>query len=119
MQIKIKNKNYDLNFGVRFVRELDKLAGMKVKQNGIEQSFGMGITMTMPSLRQYDPATLATVLYCATWDNAKRPSLNDIDDFIDDSDTDLIKLFDNVLTEMNKANAVKVVVSKMPKNTKA
>lgn len=119
MQIKIKNKNYDLNFGVRFVRELDKLAGMKIERNGVEQSFGMGVTMNLPSLNQYDPATLSDVLYCATWDNSKRPSQDAIDDYIDDPDTDLAKLFDETIAEMNKANAVKVVVNKMPKNMKA
>lgn len=119
MQIKIKNKNYNLNFGVRFVRELDKVAGMKIEQNGIEQSFGMGVTMSLPSLNQYDPATLSDVLYCAAWDNAKRPSQNAIDDFIDDPETDLSKLFDDVMKEMNEANAIKVVVSKLPKNLKA
>ena len=119
MQIKIKNKDYDLNFGVKFVRELDKIAGMKIERNGIAQRFGMGVTLTLPSLNQYDPATLATVLYCATWDNKNRPSLNDIDDFIDDPDTDLEKVFKDVLDEMNKANAIKVVVNKQSKNMKA
>lgn len=119
MQIKIKNKDYDLNFGVKFVRELDKIAGMKIERNGVAQRFGMGVTLTLPSLNQYDPATLATVLYCATWDNKNRPSLNDIDDFIDDPDTDLEKIFKDVLDEMNKANAIKVVVKKQSKNMKA
>lgn len=119
MQITIGKKTYNLNFGVRFVRELDKIAGVKVNTQGVTQSFGMGLTVSMPSLRQYDPATLSDVLYCATWDNKQRPSQNAIDDYIDNDDTDIIKLFDDVTAEMNKANAIKAVMSKMPKNIKA
>lgn len=119
MQITINGKEYKLNFGVRFVRELDKYVGLKVKKNGIEQSFGMSVTLTLPALNQYDVAALSNVLYCATWDNTKRPSHNDIDDFIDDPDTDLDKVFSDVLDEMSKANAIKVVSSKIAKNTKA
>lgn len=119
MQIKIKDKTYQLNFGVRFVRELDKVAGMTIHKQGVKQSFGMGVTLSIPALRQYDAATLATILYCAAWDNAERPSQNDIDDFIDNPSTNLNKLFKDVLSEMNKANAVKIVTSKLPKNIKA
>lgn len=109
MQIKIKNNEYNLNFGVRFVRELDKVAGVTLNQNGVKQSFGMGVTRNIIPLRQYDPATLATVLKCATWDNVKRPNQKEIDDFIDNPETDLEKLFDDVLAEMDQANAIKVV----------
>lgn len=119
MQITIGKDTYDLNFGVRFVRELDKVAGMKINVQGVTQAFGMGLTVCLPSLQQYDPATLSDVLYCATWDNKKRPTRKMIDDYIDDDNTDIIKLFDGVLNEMNKANAVKAATSKMSKNTKA
>lgn len=119
MQISINGKDYDLNFGVRFVRELDRVAGLKASRGGIEQSFGMGITINLPALEQYDPAILSDVLYCATWDNKKRPSQKDIDDFIDEESTDLDKLFNEVIENMSKTNAVKVAANKIAKNTKA
>ena len=52
MEIKLNDKTVQLNFGVRFVRELDKVAGMSV--NG--QSFGFGLTKSLPALQAYDPA---------------------------------------------------------------
>lgn len=119
MQISINGKDFNLNFGVRFVRELDQVAGMKVNVRGIEQSFGMGLNLSVPSLRQYDPAVLSDVIYCAAWDNKKRPSQKDIDDYLDNPDTDIMKLFDDVMKEMESANAVKAVASKISKNTKA
>ena len=119
MQITIGKDTYDLNFGVRFVRELDKVAGMTISVQGVTQTFGMGLTVCLPSLQQYDPATLSDVLYCAAWDNKRRPTRKMIDDFIDDENTDIVSLFDDVLKEMNKANAVKAATSKMSKNKKA
>ena len=109
MEIKINDKNVELNFGVAFVRELDKVAGMKV--NG--QSFGFGLTKSLPALQAYDPAVLSDVLYCAAWANKPRPTQKAIDEFID-TDSDLEKVFD----EVNKAIAESNAVKKEKKNMK-
>ncbi|EEX24795.1 tail assembly chaperone [Limosilactobacillus fermentum] len=108
MEIKINGKNVELNFGVAFVRELDKVAGMKV--NG--QSFGFGLTKSLPALQAYDPAVLADVLYCAAWDNKPRPTQKAIDEFID-TDSDLEKVFDEVNKAIAESNAVKVAAKNM------
>ncbi|MCT4402552.1 tail assembly chaperone [Leuconostoc suionicum] len=107
MQVKINNKEVELKFGVKFVRELDKVAGLDV--NGA--SFGMGLTKSIPALNTADPAVLADVIYSAASTNkAFRPSQDDVDDFIDDYDGDLEKLFDDVTKEMSSANAIKVAL---------
>ena len=112
MQIKINNKQVDLKFGVKFVRELDKVAGLDL--NGA--SFGMGLTKSIPSLSTADPAVLADVIYSAASTNkAFRPSQDDVDDFIDNYEDDLEKLFDDVIKAMSQANAIKVAL----KNAKA
>ena len=112
MQIKINGKQVDLKFGVKFVRELDKVAGLDL--NGA--SFGMGLTKSIPSLNAADPAVLADVIYSAASTNkAFRPSQDDVDDFIDNYEDDLEKLFDDVIKEMSQANAIKVAL----KNAKA
>ena len=108
MEIKINGKNVELNFGVAFVRELDKVAGMKV--NG--QSFGFGLTKSLPALQAYDPAVLADVLYCAAWDNKPRLTQKAIDEFID-TDSDLEKVFDEVNKAIAESNAVKVAAKNM------
>jgi hypothetical protein len=108
MQLKIDNKDIELNFGVRFVRELDKVAGMKV--NG--QSFGFGLTKSLPALQAYDPAVLSDVIYCAAWGNKPRPTQKAIDDFID-TDADLEKVFDEVQKEISESNAVKAAAKNM------
>ena len=107
MQVKINNKEVELKFGVKFVRELDKVAGLDV--NGA--SFGMGLTKSIPALNTADPAALADVIYSAASTNkAFRPSQDDVDNFIDDYDGDLEKLFDDVIKEMSAANAIKVAL---------
>ena len=62
-----------------------------------------------------DVAVLADLLYCAAWDNQKRPSLNDIDAFLDDTNTDIDKLFDDVQKELKSSNAARTAT----KNLKA
>ena len=108
MEIKINDKNVELNFGVAFVRELDKVAGVKV--NG--QSFGFGLTKSLPALQAYYPAVLADVLYCAAWANKPRPTQKAIDEFID-TDSDLEKVFDEVNKAIAESNAVKVAAKNM------
>ena len=107
MQVKINNKEVELKFGVKFVRELDKVAGLDV--NGA--SFGMGLTKSIPALNTADPSVLADVIYSAASTNkAFSPSQDDVDNFIDDYDGDLEKLFDDVIKEMSAANAIKVAL---------
>lgn len=107
MQVKINNKEVELKFGVKFVRNLDVVAGLDV--NGA--SFGMGLTKSIPALNTADPAVLADVIYSAASTNkAFRPSQDDVDNFIDDYDGDLEKLFDDVTKEMSAANAIKVAL---------
>lgn len=109
MQIKIGEKEYELNFGVKFVRLLDQTHGLSV--NGMQ--FGQGLTKMLYGLQAYDPACLADVIYAATWANKKRPTLVQIEAMIEDPETDIEKLFDNVIAEMNKSNAIKVASKKM------
>lgn len=79
MKITINGKEQELNFGVRFVRELDKVAGMEA--GGM--SLGMGLTKSLPALNAYDPAVLSDVIYSATFRNSPRVGRNDVDDYLD------------------------------------
>lgn len=117
MQITINGKEYGLNFGVAFIREIDKIAGVQMSLNGESQSFGLSMMKVLPGLKARDAAVLSDVIYAAAWDNRKRPSRRDVDDMIDDPKTDLSKLFADVTKTMNQANAVKVVT--ITKNVKA
>lgn len=113
MQININGNDCELNFGVQFVRELDKVAGMELSIKGQNQNFGMGLIKALPALNGFDPAVLSDVVYCACWPNKKRPSRKDVDMFIDDPNTDLEQVFKDVLAEMNNANGVKLATKNL------
>ena len=103
MQLKINDKTYNFNFGVRFVAALDKAYGGAI--NGV--NFGMGLTALVPQLAQFDTAGLAKVLYTAGYVNSPRPTINQIYDYIDDPKTNLDKVFEMVQNELETSNATK------------
>lgn len=102
MQIKINGKNYDLNFGIRWVLLMNQ--EHNVALNGLSQ--GMGINQAVVALKQYDPVGLSEILLNATWINKDRPTSADIDHYLD-TDADIKKLCDGILKEIETANATK------------
>ncbi|MDY3702780.1 MAG: tail assembly chaperone [Limosilactobacillus coleohominis] len=110
MELTINDKKYTANFGVRFVRELDKSAGLNVQG----ASFGMGLSKALVGLKSYDPATLSDVLYFGMLSTGSHPTQVQLDKWLD-NDADVEKLFDEVIKELNESNSVKVAA----KNLKA
>lgn len=116
MEIKINGKEQELNFGVKFVRLLDKKMPIVMSVKGMgEQPFGMALTRVVPALKTFDTAMLSDVIYLALWGSKPRPSQDDVDAFIDDNKTDIEKLFSDVIDAMSKSNSVKLAT----KNLKA
>ncbi|WHO86578.1 tail assembly chaperone [Limosilactobacillus oris] len=114
MEITINKKDYELNFGVKFVRLMDKKMPIKVNVNGMgEQDFGMALTRVVPGLKTYDTSILSDVIYNALWSAKPRPSQDDVDAFIDDPDTDIEKLFNDVIDAMSKSNSVKLATKNL------
>ena len=72
---------------------------------------------TLPALQTYDPVALSDVIYAASYGNKPRPSMKDVETFIDKevSFEDLEKYFDDILKEINESTATKLVA----KNLKA
>ena len=108
MKIKINDREVTLYFGVRFVRELDKVAGMNV--NGA--SLGMGLTRTLPALETGDPVALANVLYAPSYDTNPRVSQNEIDEYMENC-KDLDKLYDRVMKKAMESNIIKATAKKL------
>ena len=113
MQIKINGKDYELNFGIRWVLLMNQKHN--ITQNGLNQ--GMGINQAVASLKQYDPVGLSEILLNATWINKDRPTSADIDHYLD-TDADIKKLCDAILKEIETANATKAQVKNVLKAMK-
>ena len=113
MQVKINGKDYELNFGIRWVLLMNQKHN--ITQNGLSQ--GMGINQAVASLSQYDPIGLSEILLNATWINKERPTSADIEHFLE-TDADVKKLCDSILKEIEAANATKAQVKNVLKAMK-
>lgn len=105
MELTINDKKVELKFGVRFLRELDKIAS--VENSGIK--LGMGLSRSILGLRAYDAAVLADVLYAASYGKVGQAT---IDNYLDNCE-DLEKIFDDVIKEISESNAANLAVKKM------
>lgn len=110
MFLKINDKKVELNFGIRFVRELDKVSGVDTGSFNM----GMALTKVIPALQTYDPVALSNVIYAASYKATPRPGMNEVDEYLDNV-PNIEKLFDGVTKELLKANVVKTAA----KNLKA
>lgn len=113
MQVKINGKDYELNFGIRWVLLMNQKHN--IAQNGLSQ--GMGINQAVASLSQYDPIGLSEILLNATWINKERPTSADIEHYLE-TDADVKKLCDSILKEIETANATKAQVKNVLKAMK-
>ena len=113
MQIRINGKDYELNFGIRWVLLMNQKHN--ITQNGLSQ--GMGINQAVASLKQYDPVGLSEILLNAAWINKDRPTSADIEHYLD-TDADIKKLCDSILKEIEVANATKAQVKNVLKAMK-
>lgn len=113
MQIKINGRNYELNFGIRWVNLMNQKHN--INQNGLSQ--GMGINQAVASLMQYDPVGLSEIILNATWINKSRPTAADIDNYLD-TKADIYQLCNSILREIENANATKAQVKNVLKTMK-
>lgn len=104
MVITINGKEYEIHFGIGFIRELDK---KYFTQNRSGVKFGMGAEVKIPMLLANDVVTLSEILYAGTCTEKKRPTQQEIDDYVDDVE-DIEALFDEVISELKKHNATKL-----------
>ncbi|MGN7183680.1 tail assembly chaperone [Cytobacillus kochii] len=114
MEFKIADKEYQLKFGIKFIRELDKI--YKVDYQGME--FGMGVNLAFMALNQYNPSVLSQVVHAAVSHSPSAPSLSTIDSAIEDyaeEQDGLESLFEAVLSEMGKSKVTKSTLEKFKK----
>lgn len=113
MQLVIKDKTFNVKFGVRFVRELDK--AFPNEQNGMK--FGMALATKIPELLGFDIAALSDIIYFGTVTESPRPSQVDVDEYIENVE-DIEKLFENVLDELRESNSGKLFMNQIDKEVK-
>ncbi|MPM55284.1 hypothetical protein SDC9_102078 [bioreactor metagenome] len=103
MLLTIADKEVEVLFGTRFVRELDKR--YTINLNGAE--FGFGLNKASFYMSQRSPVGLADLIECGTR-TAKRfkPTTEQIEAFIDEQE-DLEELFATINEELLESNVTK------------
>lgn len=100
MIITIKDKEYNVHFGIAFLRELDK----KYETKGIGGiSFGVGIEVCVPKIVNGDVLALYEVV--KTGIEGTKPSDKALDEYFDTCDIDA--LTEEVLEELKNSNATR------------
>lgn len=114
MVIKIKDKEYEVRFGIRFIRELDK--ANVISTNHVK--FGAGLELKAPLLFDHDVVALSDIIYTGTVTEKPRPTPGQIDDYVENHE-DIEKLFEEVIEELKKSNASKLKMVQLEKSIAA
>ncbi len=115
MTLDINGKVCELNFGIGFIRDLDKKYFVQSKSG---MKFGNGLEIKIPLLLVGDVVTLAEFIHMGTSRMDKhRPNMQEIDDFIDGAE-DIDAVFSEVIDELKKSNACKRKLQEMEKELK-
>lgn len=114
MKFTIAGKEYELKFGIKFIRELDKV--YTVDFQGVE--FGMGLNMAFANLNQYNPSALTEVIKAATSHYSSPPKRNQIDEAIEEfaeENDGLEQLFEDLIEELGKSKVAKTTIEHFKK----
>jgi hypothetical protein len=105
-ELTIKEKVYPFNFGMGFLREINKKVDIPVNGlPGVKENVGLRYMVGL--LMANDPEALVDVLDAANKGLSPRVTRADLDFHIDSEETDIDALFRDVLDFLEKANATK------------
>lgn len=105
-ELVIKDVAYPLNFGMGFVRKLDKSVNIPVDGlPGVKKD--IGLTYAIMSLMDNDIVMLANVIDIANEGQSPRLTKSAIDAYLEDESTDIEELFDKILDFFKSANCTK------------
>lgn len=106
MELTINGKVYEFNFGMGFLREVNKKATAQVDGvKGAERN--LGLRMAVAGIVDGDVESLVDVLDLANKGRDPRATKTVLDSYIDDPDTDIDKLFEDVMDFLKKTNATR------------
>ncbi len=106
MEFKIGKKNYQLKFGVKCARELDKV--YKIDRQGLQ--FGMGVNLATVQLQTKNSAGLSNIIKAAISHIDSAPNIDKVDEAVEvyaEENDGLSKLFDKIKEEMGKSPVMK------------
>lgn len=105
-ELEMNGQVYQFNFGMGFLREINKTATVPVKDIPGKVT-NMGMQYAFAELLDGNVETLCDVLYIANKSQSPRLTKAAIDTYIDDEGTDIDALFDQVIDFLKNTNATK------------
>lgn len=107
-ELTIEGKVYQFNFGMGFLRELNKKVSAPV--DGLpDVKKNIGLQYVIAGVIDGDLEDLVDVLDCANKGQSPRVTKQLLDSYIDSEETDVDALFESVLDFLKSANATKKV----------
>ena len=109
MELTINGQVYHFNFGMGFLREMNKK--LAIPEEGIKgKNKEVGLRYAVAGIMDGDLEQLEEVLDTANKGQDPRVTKKLLDDYIEDENTDIDRLFDEVLDFLEKTNATKNTV---------
>lgn len=109
-ELTINGVVYGFNFGMGFMREINKRIGTDVDGlKGVKKN--IGLQYTVASIIDGDIEALVDALEVANKGQTPRVTRDLLDSYIDSEDTDVDELFAQVMDFLKKANATKKTVT--------
>ena len=117
-ELTINNQVYEFNFGMGFMREVNKRIGVPV--DGLpDVKKNIGLQYAVAGIIDNDLEVLVDVLDTANKGCSPRVTRNLLDSHIDNEETDIDKLFEDVLDFLKSANATKKVTLELLERVEA
>ena len=111
-ELTINKEVYQFHFGMGFMREINKKVGTYV--DGLpDVKKNMGLQYYVAGVLDGDVESLIEVLNVANKNQTPRVTQAVLDAYVDHEDTDIDKLFEDVVDFLSKTNATKKVVNTM------
>lgn len=114
MELTINGQVYQFNFGMGFLRDVNKKIQMPV-DNVKDVSKGIGLRYMISSVMDGDMEALVDLLDAANKGQSPRVTRDQLDGYIDEQETDIDKLFEDTLGFLRRANATKKTVAEIEK----
>ena len=106
MELTINNNVYQFSFNIGFLRNINKTITVDVDgMDGVKRNVGLRYSIGL--LLDGDLETLVDVLELANKGQSTRLTKKAIEEFIDNTETDVDEVFDSVIEGLKQANATK------------
>lgn len=113
-ELTIKNNTYQFNFGMGFMRKVNKLVGTPV--DGLpDVRKNIGLNYYIAGILDGDIEALTQILVIANEGQSPRITRDMLDAYIDEECEDIDQLFKDVLDFLERTNATKKTVANLKK----